>query len=114
MQILLMIILGKIKGRRGQHFGGDFAMTCRCQLRLVGIKTLGGGGMLRLAVVVDTRPVLRAHIIALPHSLSGVMVFPKRFEKRGVSQYRRIKNNLYDFVVPSLTRADFAISRIRR
>ena len=114
MQVLLMIIICKIKDRRGQDFGGDFAMPCRCQLRLVGIKALGGSGMLCLAVVVDTRPVLRAHIIALPHSLSGVMVFPKRFEKRAVSQYRRVKNNLYDLVVPRLTLADFAISRIGR
>ena len=46
MQVLLMIILGNIKDRRGQDFGGDFAMPCRCQLRLVGIKALGGSGML--------------------------------------------------------------------
>ena len=77
MQVLLMIILGKIKGRRGQDFGGDFAMPCRCQLRLIGIKALGGSGMLRLAVVVDTRPVLRAHIIALPHSLRWIVALPK-------------------------------------
>lgn len=103
MQVLLMIILGKIKGRRGQDFGSDFAMTSRCQPRLVGIKARSGRGLLRLAVVVDTGSVLRAYIIALPHSLSGVMIFPKRFEQRVVRQCRRIKYNLYNFVVPSLT-----------
>src|SRR5438132_6021540 len=64
-QILLVIILGEIEGRRIPDLGGDGAVTGTAELLLKALARGFGGAALFRRVGVDRRAVLRADIIAL-------------------------------------------------
>src|SRR5438105_12285579 len=72
-QILLVIILGEIEGRRIADLGGDRAVSCRTELLLKAFARSFGGAALFRRVGVDRRPILRADIVTLAHSLRRVV-----------------------------------------
>src|SRR6266496_6743942 len=64
LEVLLVVVLGHIKGRRGRKLGYDWIIPDlgRVQRR----DGLLGGGLLLGRAVKDRRAILRAHIMALP------------------------------------------------
>src|SRR5438132_8727664 len=68
-QVLLVIILGEIEGRRVADFGCDRAIAGGGEPHLVHLARGLGGLALRRRIGIDRRAVLGADIVALAHPL---------------------------------------------
>src|SRR5690606_4862126 len=79
-QILLVIILGKIEGRRIKDFGCDRAIALLGNLVTISLARGFRRLALRVARYINAGAVLRADIIALPHALRGIVRFPESLE----------------------------------
>src|SRR4029077_7776040 len=69
---------------------------------------------LAIRVVIDARPVLRAHIIALPHALRRIVALPKHPQQLLVPDRLRIEHNEHDLGVTGRAAAYFSIGRVWR
>src|SRR5690606_28284737 len=98
-EILLVIILSEIKWRRLEDLGRDciiaFLPECRFKIALRGFRHLP----LRTVKNIDARAVLRTDVIALPHALRRVVVFPKGLEQLSVAHLFRIENDEHRLAV---------------
>src|SRR5262249_19712401 len=84
-QVLLVIVLGVIERGRVEDLGGDPAVAPLRQHPLVGIaRGLGEPALLR-RVDVDARAVLRADVVALPHTLRGIVSLPEHAQQIAVA-----------------------------
>src|SRR5690606_27666178 len=63
---------------------------------------------------IDGRAILGAHIIALTHTLSGVMLFPEGLEQSFKGNHLGVKDDLDRLCMTGTARADFFISRVWR
>src|SRR6202030_2780298 len=72
-EVLLVVVLGVVEGPRLCDLGGDLAVACSGESRLV--RACGGfrGGVLGLVEVQDRGAVLGAAVVALAHPLGGVV-----------------------------------------
>ena len=59
-----------------------------------------GGAILRVAVRVDPRAVLRPHVVPLPHALRRVVALPEDLQKALVARFLRIEDDEDDFGMP--------------
>src|SRR5438128_1157786 len=76
-QVLLVVVLGVVEGRRGRDLGGDLAVAGTGENRLVGLaRGLGRIGLV-LRDRVDGGAVLRARVVSLSHSLGRVVALPE-------------------------------------
>src|SRR5438132_4101837 len=75
-QVLLVVILGEIKGWRGADLGRDRAVAGLAEPRLVHLAPGLGGLALARRIGIDRRAVLRADIVALAHPLGRVVPLP--------------------------------------
>ena len=107
-----MIFFGVVEGGGRQDLGGDRAEASGEKTRLIGIAC--DGGLLVLVVVegVDPRTVLCAGIVALAHTLGGIVGLPKDPQKRFIRDRERIEDNDDDFIVPRHSRADLVVSGV--
>ena len=67
-----------------------------------------------LSLYVIFSPILRAGVIALPHSLRGIVRFPKDLEQFLEGDFLRMINDADDFGVIRATRTHFVVSGILR
>src|SRR3977135_4355883 len=81
-QILLVVILGEVKGRGVLDLGRDLAVAGGIQLLLKAIARGFCGAALLRRIGVDCRAVLRADIVALAHALARVVALPEQLEER--------------------------------
>src|SRR5581483_3847399 len=78
-EILLVVVIGEIELRCREDFRRDCAVAFRFQCGLILLLRFFGGLPLRVVEGVDAGAVLRADVVSLPHTLRGVVAFPKGF-----------------------------------
>src|SRR5688500_9336875 len=83
-QVLLVVVLGVIEGRRGAQLGRDLALAGLAQAGLVGLPRGLGQRALLVVEGVERRAVLRAHVVALAHALRRVVALPEDLQQVGV------------------------------
>src|SRR5215207_4706983 len=92
-QILLVIVLSEIEGRRIENFGGDCTEPARAQClgvdRLRSLCRLALGGREH----IDAGPVLRACVVALAHALGWIMILPERLQQLLVRELLRVMHH---------------------
>ncbi len=82
MQILLMIVFSIIKRCGISDFRGDFTIIIGSEHRsLKTIQTGAGGGILLRRQWVNCGAILRAMVIALTHSLRGIVILPEYLQQ---------------------------------
>src|SRR5262245_26201584 len=103
-QVLLVIFLGPVKGRRGFDLGYDRAVKTAAlfQLRALGF----GGRFLRRRMIKDNRSILRTDVRSLAVARRRVMVAPENVEQLLIGNFRRIESHFDDFGVASLVAAN--------
>src|SRR5438067_1064828 len=72
-KILLVIVLGEIESRRIEDFGGDGRVTLGLHRLLIHCLRGLGGVALRRRKDINPGAILRADVVALPHSLGRVV-----------------------------------------
>src|SRR3569623_964745 len=111
-EILLMVVLGIIEGRRRDDFGGDTAATGLLQSVLIG----GERSLRRLHLLAVVRvyagTVLSTDIIALAHALSRIVRLPEQCQQIPVVEHGGIVNHPHHFIVPSEAAAYLPISGV--
>src|SRR5690606_11926689 len=80
-QVLLVIVLGVIKGRGVADLGGDLTIASLAQRLFVGLLGRARGLGLLGRVGVDGRAILRADVVALAHALGGIVALPEHLEQ---------------------------------
>src|SRR5262245_23892039 len=100
VQVLLVVVLREVEGRRLADLGGDRAEAGLAERARVGVARRLGRLALRLAVGVDGRAVLGADVVALAHALRGVVALPEDLQQRVVRDSRRIEHHLHHLGVP--------------
>src|SRR5207248_9528568 len=77
VEVLLVVVLGVVEGRRVADLGGDLAVALGPQPLLIAVPRGLGRGALGVGVGVDRGAVLGPHVVALPHSLGRVVALPE-------------------------------------
>ena len=113
-EVLLVVVLGVEELWRRKNFSRDRPVACARQFFLEGIARGVRGFLLRRIESVDAGAILRAGVVALPHALRGIVVFPKRLEEILVADGLRIEHDEDRLVVPGHPAAHFAVGRVRR
>src|SRR6185295_8919086 len=99
-KVLLMVILGEIEFRRIENFRRDRAISLFLECGLViFLRGLRGSALSRI-INIDTGSILGAGVVALPHSLRGIVAFPERLEQFAVRHLSGVVNDKHGFVVP--------------
>src|SRR4030095_1709256 len=79
-EVLLVVLLGVVELRRRQHFGGDLTVADGCQPLLIRVARSLRGVLLFVVVIVDAGAVLRADVVALPHTLRRIVILPAHLQ----------------------------------
>src|SRR5215471_17943239 len=111
-EVLLVVVFGEVERRDVEDLGSDGPVAVCRQHRLIGL--LGGLGRSSLSrrVDVDGGAILGADVVALPHTLCGIVALPEGFEQRRVADFRGIEHHQYDFVMARTAGAYFLIGWI--
>ena len=109
-----MVVLGVIERGRVQDLGRDRAMPRGAERALVRVARRLRRVLLRGVVRVDSRAVLGADVVALPHSLGGIVVLPEHGEELFVARLRGVEHDEDDLVVAGHPGAHLAVRRVRR
>ena len=112
-EVLLVIVLGKIKRRRVGDLGRDRAVAGAVEPRLKGLARRFGGVALRRREGVDRRTVLGSDIVPLAHALGRVVTLPEQFEQRLVAGQRRVVDDEHRLGVAGAAAAHLLIARVR-
>mmetsp|Transcript_46222 Transcript_46222/g.67848 ORF Transcript_46222/g.67848 Transcript_46222/m.67848 type:complete len:238 (-) Transcript_46222:196-909(-) len=115
-QVLLVVVFSKVKElapifliiRSRGALGGDFA-TKSLFIRILGREDKG---LLLVIKPVESRSILCAAIVTLPHTLRRVVTLPKPAQDIGVSDFFGVEHNLHCLSVAALTTAGFLICGI--
>ena len=107
-----MVMLGVIKFRYRADLCGDTPIAFLSQAGLKTMETVFS--LLELFVIerIDTGAVLGPQIVALTHTLRGIVAFPEKCKQVLVVDDGWIKNHQYDLVMSSQTGTDFLVGRI--
>ena len=111
-QILLVIGLGIVEGRRLQDFGGNAAQAGLVQLGLEACLTGFGCAQLSLVLAVDRRAILGALVIALTHALSRVVCLPEHLEQRLEAGLLRVEQHQHHLGMPGQAGADLLVGGV--
>src|SRR5690606_36699596 len=111
---LLVIGLGLEEFGGGPDFVGDPTQSAMSERLLVGAPAARHRGRLLRRRRIAGRAILGAHIIALPHALGRVMLFPEGPEQPVEADYTRVINHFDRFGMTGSPRTDFFIGRIWR
>ena len=109
-QILLMIFLRAIEGRRGFDLGHDWT-TKTFALFELGQLSFSSGFLFR-RVIENNRPVLRANIGSLTIARGRIVVAPKDVKQLSVGNLRRIKDHFDYFRMARFIATNIFIGRI--
>src|SRR4029079_265853 len=90
-EVLLVIVLGVVELRCLADLRRDRAEPRRLQANLEALARIERGFLLRLAIAVDRGAIWRAAIVALPHSLRGVVAFPEHLQQVFIARLLRIE-----------------------
>src|SRR6185437_2356450 len=113
-QVLLVIILGVVEGRRIGDLGGGRAAYKTRERLLKGITRGLGAATLLGARGIDRRAVLRADVVALAHALGRVVALPEGLEQRVVADDARIEDDQHGLGMAGEAGADFLIGGVGR
>src|SRR4029077_659106 len=80
-QVLLVVVLGVVEGRRRRDLGGDPAEPGGCQTLLVGGAGCLGDALLSIVGRQDNGSILGPHVVALAVALARVVVLPEDLEE---------------------------------
>src|SRR5690606_7109943 len=113
-QVLLVLVLGVVEGRRGEaDVGADRAVPGVAQPRLVGVAAGQRQRVLVGVVAEDHRTVLGAHVVALAHALGRVVVLPEGLEQGLERHGGRLVDHQHHLGMAGLPGAHLAIGRVR-
>src|SRR5690349_15812713 len=105
-QVLLVVILGVIERPGRGDLGRDLAVAGVGQRLVVGVARRPGGSRLLVGEGVDSRPVLRADVVALAHPLRRVVRLPEDLEHVFVARPGGVEDHEDRLGVPGPPRAD--------
>src|SRR5258708_164743 len=113
-QILLMVVLGKIKCRRIEDFGGDGTKAPRLELLAIHFFRCFRGPALVGSEGIEAGAILRAHVVALAHALGRIVILPERFAQPLIGYVVRVIDHEHHLVVTGAAGANLLVSWISR
>src|SRR5215813_1271407 len=108
-QVLLVVVFGEVKRWDIEDLGCDGPVAVCRQHRLIGLLGSLGRSSLSRRVDVDAGAILGADVVALSHTLGGIVALPEGFEQRLVADFLGFEHHQYDFVMARTAGAYFLI-----
>src|SRR3972149_53384 len=113
-EVLLVIVLRVVELGGLADLARFRAVARPAERRLIRVARGEGRAQLLLAVAVDRRPVLGAHVVALPHALRRVVALPEEAQQGAVAHDARVVDDEHHLRVARAAAADLLVRRVRR